>query len=92
MKNTILIKQKHTTERDVVIELPYYSISEWYAYKVISEEKAIQVFIGFRDNGASISFGLYVTSALQIGEVQCTEAEFMERYNSAKIILDKQLT
>ena len=74
---TYTIIKKTTTEEEVVMELPYCSKNNCYAFKVLDSEKSIQVgYLG-------INIGIqesYASFAFNHGAEQCTEEEFNQLF------------
>ena len=77
-----IVKETHTTEKEVEITLPYYSRSKTgtYFYKVFGDDSldAIQV----RIDHLLYSIGITASENAFNEDVECTEAEFDEAYNT----------
>lgn len=83
---TITVKVTERIERDVEMQLPYYSIGICHIYKVIDKDTCVCVTFGIGTSGIAKS---YVDQAFGSGRTQCTEEEFNEKYFEVKNELSK---
>ena len=89
MKQEIEIIVNETVQKVKRFELPYYTISKYLAYKVISKDRAIQIMLIAGQTEADISFR-DANAAFQEGQIQCTREEVEQRFNKAIEILTNQ--
>lgn len=89
IKKTIYPPQEIEKE----IQLPFYSRSKSGTnyFKVITENRAIQVWT----HGKSSSIAIWEVSGSTVGSAlegeECTEQEFTEAYNKAKQIIESNI-
>lgn len=67
-------------------QLPVYRMSTAFAYKVFSKDECVEVYFG--DRTGSISTGYPVEVAI-FGNRDCTESEFLEKYQQVRARLDE---
>ena len=73
------------------IELPYFMVSGNHFFKVLSEERAVMVHLGYNAQGDGCSVGNCFTSTAFNGEgTECTEEEFTTAFNEIFSELIKQ--
>ena len=83
------ISVKKTTEEEITIELPYYCKSEWFAFAIIDEKRAIQVHYGVESTSASTTIvHAKLPFESNLGCKPCTKVEFKYMYESAILRLD----
>ena len=77
----ILVKK--TTEEKVEIKLPYYCKSSCFAFSVLNEDQAIQVFYSVYNSATigTVHAGLAFSTSL--GCTPCTKEEFNSMYIAA---------
>ena len=81
------IKIKQTTETEVEVTFPHYSKTVAHYYKAISETSCIVVTRGFKDRQVCVDFRDYSSPAFDISNMDGTEQEFNEWFNTAMQIL-----
>jgi hypothetical protein len=80
MKITI----KKTVEETHELELPAYRKNICYYYKIVSEEKAIQICFAKGSESIAIS---YTSSALKFADQICNQEEFDLKFNEVVTVL-----
>ena len=76
------IQKEITTVEEIEISLPYYCKNICYWYKVISETNAIQVRFSEFTEAGDINFCSASLAFSHKENVQCTEEEFNEKFET----------
>lgn len=78
----IKIQKKITEIQEVEIKLPYFCKNICFWYKVVSEKNCIQVRFSEYDEAGDISFCSASLAFNEKTNVECTEEEFNEKFET----------